>query len=107
MTAGSAGHQKSEQSERSGEARGEAGRDADSGEALRARQAPDDSGDGGVLAQALTRENLALAWKRVKANAGSAGVDGLTIRETAEHLKVHWPRLKEELLEGRYRPQPV
>jgi group II intron reverse transcriptase/maturase len=107
MTVGGAGHQKSEQSERSSRARGEAGRDGGSGEALLARQAPDDSGSESLLAQALTRENLAVAWKRVKANAGSAGVDGLTVRQTAEHLKVHWPRHKKELLEGRYRPQPV
>jgi len=50
---------------------------------------------------------LVLAWKRVKANAGSAGVDGLTVRQAAEHLSVHWPQLKEQLLTGRYRPQPV
>lgn len=78
-----------------------------SGEARPARQAAGDSGNVSLLAQALTRENLAVAWRRVKANAGSAGIDGLTVRQTTEHLKVHWPRLKEELLEGRYRPQPV
>ena len=57
--------------------------------------------------QALARENLALAWKRVKANRGSAGVDGLTIQETVDHLKNHWPRIREELQSGCYRPQPV
>ncbi|MGH8567551.1 MAG: group II intron reverse transcriptase/maturase [Gammaproteobacteria bacterium] len=107
MTVGGAGHQKSETSERSARARGEAGRGDGSGEALLAQQAADDSGSEGLLAQALRRENLVLAWKRVKANAGSAGVDGLTIRQTAEHLKVHWPKLREKLLEGSYRPQPV
>jgi group II intron reverse transcriptase/maturase len=60
-----------------------------------------------LLVEVLTRENLALAWKRVKANAGSAGVDGLSVPQTAEYLKAHWPRLKQELLEGRYRPAPV
>ena len=48
-----------------------------------------------------------MAWKRVKANAGSAGVDGLSVSQTAEHLKVHWPRIKGQLLEASYRPQPV
>lgn len=57
--------------------------------------------------QVLARENLVLAWRRVKANRGSAGVDGQTIPETAEYLKTHWPRLREELQSGRYRPQPV
>jgi group II intron reverse transcriptase/maturase len=60
-----------------------------------------------LLVQALTRENLALAWRRVKVNAGSAGIDGLSVPQTAEYLKAHWPRLKQELLEGRYRPAPV
>ncbi len=107
MTVGGAGHQKSEQSERSSNTCGEAAGAGGSGEARPARQATGDSGSVSLLVQVLTRENLAVAWKRVKANAGSAGVDGLTVRQTAEHLKVHWPRLKEELLEGRYRPQPV
>jgi RNA-directed DNA polymerase len=60
-----------------------------------------------LLVEALTRENLVLAWKRVKSNAGSAGIDGLSVGETAEYLKAHWLRLKQELLEGRYRPAPV
>jgi len=53
------------------------------------------------------RENLALAWKRVKSNRGSAGVDGLTIQATAEYLKTHWSQIKETLQNGSYRPQPV
>ena len=60
-----------------------------------------------MLVQALAKENLALAWKRVKANRGSAGVDGLTIRATAEYLRTAWPRVREELHAGRYRPAPV
>ena len=107
MTVGGAGRQKSERSERLPKRRGEAGRDGGSGEAPLAQQVQNDSGRVSLLIQALTRENLAKAWKRVKANAGSAGADGLTVRQTAEHLKVHWPRLKEELREGRYRPAPV
>ena len=55
----------------------------------------------------LARANLVLAWKRVKANGGSAGVDGLTIAATWESLKTDWPRIREELQTGRYRPQPV
>jgi len=34
-------------------------------------------------------------------------VDGLSVGQTAEHLKVHWPQVKEQLLAGRYRPTPV
>nr|WP_230942047.1 group II intron reverse transcriptase/maturase [Burkholderia stagnalis] len=60
-----------------------------------------------LLSQALARANLVMAWKRVKANRGSAGVDGKSIAETAAHLKTHWPRIREALLEGSYRPAPV
>jgi RNA-directed DNA polymerase len=107
MAVGGARHQKSKHLERSLRASGEARREQGSGEARLARQAAEDSGSVSLLHQALTRENLARAWKRVKANAGSAGADGLTVGQTAEYLRVHWPRVKEELLAGRYRPQPV
>jgi group II intron reverse transcriptase/maturase len=60
-----------------------------------------------LLGQALARENMARAWKRVKANKGSAGVDGRTVQDTAEHLKQAWPAIRERLLAGTYRPAPV
>jgi group II intron reverse transcriptase/maturase len=47
------------------------------------------------------------AWKRVKSNRGSAGVDGLSIAETADYLRTHWLRIRESLLDGSYRPLPV
>ena len=107
MSVGSAKHQKSAEAERSSNTRGEAERGEGSGEAWAVRQASADSGRAYLLTQALTRENLVVAWQRVRANAGSAGVDGLSVGQTAEHLKGHWPRVKEQLLAGRYRPQPV
>ena len=60
-----------------------------------------------LLEAALTRENMVKAWKRVKANKGSAGVDGMTIRDAVDYLKSHWLRIKESLLDGTYRPAPV
>lgn len=60
-----------------------------------------------MLEAVLTRENLQRALKRVKANKGAAGVDGLSIDQTVEYLKSHWPALKEQLLAGTYRPRPV
>jgi group II intron reverse transcriptase/maturase len=60
-----------------------------------------------LLGQALAKANMAWAWKRVKANRGSAGADGRTITETAQYLKVHWPWIRETLLDGSYRPAPV
>jgi RNA-directed DNA polymerase len=47
------------------------------------------------------------AWKRVKANKGAAGVDGMDIAQTAHHLANAWPVIKEQLLAGTYRPSPV
>lgn len=107
MSIGSARHQKSAQAERSSRTSGEAGRDEGSGEARPVRQAPADPGRAPLLAQALTRENLVRAWRRVRANAGSAGVDGLSVGQTAEYLQVHWPQVKGQLCAGSYRPQPV
>ena len=92
--------------ERSGEAGGEAGRQPGSDEATGPRHEGKSAGSG-LLAAALTRENLQRAWKRVKANKGSAGVDGLDIAQTATHLKTAWPTIREQLLRGTYRPNPV
>ncbi len=50
---------------------------------------------------------MARAWKRVKANKGSAGVDGRTVLETGEYLRFAWPEIRCRLLEGSYRPEPV
>lgn len=64
-------------------------------------------GAGDLLGQALARQNMAAAWKRVKANKGSAGVDGRTVQDTGEHLKTAWPEIRAKLLDGSYRPEPV
>ncbi len=60
-----------------------------------------------MLERALSRENLQAALQRVKRNAGSAGVDGMTVQELSPYLREHWPRVKQELLGGSYRPSPV
>lgn len=64
-------------------------------------------GAGTLLEVALTRENLQAAWKRVKANKGAAGVDGLDIEQTHRLLQTKWPQIRQELLAGKYRPMPV
>jgi RNA-directed DNA polymerase len=53
------------------------------------------------------RENLKEALRRVKANKGSAGVDGMTVDGLSDYLKQYWPAIREQLLEGTYEPQPV
>jgi group II intron reverse transcriptase/maturase len=55
----------------------------------------------------LTRENLQRALKRVRANKGAAGVDGLDIDQTTRQLVTTWPTIREQLLLGTYRPSPV
>ena len=55
----------------------------------------------------LRRENVLQAWKAVRRNKGGPGVDGLTIDATRQHLKQHWPVIKEKLLAGSYRPAAV
>ena len=53
------------------------------------------------------RENLKKALRRVKANKGSPGVDGMTVDALPDYLRVHWPRHRDELLDGTYTPSPV
>lgn len=106
MTLGSAMHQKSGQPERGDDGKGEAQAKSPRDEARPAWQQPEDSGRDDLLQQALSRENMAAAWKRVKANKGSAGVDGLSIEQTAGYLKEHWLQIRLELLNGTYRPKP-
>jgi RNA-directed DNA polymerase len=65
------------------------------------------AGTGGLLERALTRQNLQVAWKRVKGNKGAAGMDGLDIEQTAQAIRTSWPKIRQELLAGRYRPSPV
>jgi len=62
---------------------------------------------GKLLEKVLDRENLNLAYKRVKKNGGSHGVDGMKVEELLPYLKQHGENLKQTLLDGKYRPQPV
>ena len=60
-----------------------------------------------LMEEVCERENCKQALARVKANKGSAGVDGMTVHELPEYLKQHWPVIREQLLSGTYKPQPV
>ena len=60
-----------------------------------------------LIEEACEKENLKEALRRVKANAGAAGIDGMTVKELPDFLRENWPRLKEQLLTGTYKPQPV
>ncbi len=55
----------------------------------------------------VERENLMRALKRVKQNKGGPGIDGMSVEELSDYLRQEWPRIREELLAGDYKPSPV
>ena len=91
------------------EDRGEAPRAAEEGtEPLAAKRRAESPAIGEqVMEEVCERGNCKQALARVKANKGSAGVDGMTAEQLPEHLKEHWPAIRKQLLSGTYRPQPV
>ena len=60
-----------------------------------------------LLEKVLDRDNLNRAYKRVKANKGACGVDGMTIEEALPWLKEHREELLESIRSGKYKPSPV
>ena len=60
-----------------------------------------------LLEKILSDENIRLAQKRVYAKKGAGGVDEVTVEELAEYMRKNWTRIKEEIRERKYRPQPV
>src|SRR6266550_650147 len=59
------------------------------------------------MEEVCERENLKEAWRQVKANKGSAGIDRITVGQLSDYLKQHWPVIREQLLNGTYEPRPV
>jgi RNA-directed DNA polymerase len=94
MTIRRAMRQMSVSAERSGVGQGEALSDPGSDEATRPREEAESTGPG-LLQAVLARENMQQAWKRVRANKGAAGIDGLDIDQTAERLRSAWPAIRE------------
>ncbi len=60
-----------------------------------------------LMEEILDPENLREALKRVKANKGSAGIDRMTVEMVSDYLRKHWPEIREQMLSGTYKPQPV
>ena len=60
-----------------------------------------------LMEEVLTKENMTKAMKRVEQNQGAAGIDDMTVGELKAYLRREWPRIRGELLEGRYKPKPV
>lgn len=60
-----------------------------------------------LLSAVLKRENLAQAWKRVKANRGAPGIDGITVKDFPAHARAHWPAQRQQIQGGQYKPSAV
>ena len=60
-----------------------------------------------LMAQVVERDNLLRALKQVQRNRGAPGIDAMTVEELPGYLQVHWPRIRDELIGGCYRPHPV
>jgi RNA-directed DNA polymerase len=71
------------------------------------REAESPAGKQQLMEEVVERENLIEALKRVRANKGSPGVDGMTVDELPGYLRGHWTAIREQLRSGTYKPQPV
>jgi RNA-directed DNA polymerase len=90
------------------EHRGEAPKGLSEGtESLAAKRIAESPAAEQLIEEVCQRENCKQALARVKANKGSAGVDRMTVHELPDFLKQHWPAIREQLLSGTYKPQPV
>jgi RNA-directed DNA polymerase len=88
-----------------GEAREVARAETESSGATNERERP--ASTDRLMEEVCERENLKEALRRVKANKGSAGVDGMTVGAITDYLKQHWPAIRDHLLNGTYEPKPV
>jgi RNA-directed DNA polymerase len=88
-----------------GEAQQAGREEVESFQAVHATESP--ASTNRLMEEVCERENLKEALRRVKANKGSAGVDGMTVGQITDYLKQHWPAIREQLLNGTYEPKPV
>lgn len=80
---------------------------AEAAKSDRSEEKPEPNSTRRLMERCVDRDNVLRAWKRVKQNGGSAGVDGMQIGEAGPWLRHHWLRIREELLKGSYQPAPV
>lgn len=60
-----------------------------------------------LMEQIVDMRNVEKAWRKVKANKGAPGPDGITLAEFPESFRAQWPSIRQQLLDGTYVPQPA
>ena len=60
-----------------------------------------------MIEEILDRENIEIAWNKVRSNKGAPGIDGMTISDFPAFWQKEWPRISRAIMEGNYRPAPV
>lgn len=60
-----------------------------------------------LMPEIVDPRNMSKAWERVKANQGSPGIDRMRVQDAPEYLRQHWQEIREAMLKGEYKPQPV
>jgi len=86
---------------------GTVGGTGDGGQADTARSGETGSGSTALLETALCRDNLMEAYRRVVRNKGAAGIDGMNVDQLWPYCQAHWASIRQQLLQGTYRPSPV
>ena len=60
-----------------------------------------------LMEQIVDRENMEIAWAKVRANRGAPGPDGITLEQFPEHFRALWPETRQQLVKGTYQPGPA
>jgi len=74
---------------------------------IASRSTENPTGQVRLMEDILERENMLRALKRVRENKGAPGIDGMTVDQLPDYLKRHWPKIRQDLLDGRYKPLPA
>lgn len=70
-------------------------------------EAPTCGGSTSLLEAVLERNNMLRALDRVESNKGAPGVDGVDVKSLRSYVIEHWAGIRQQLLTGTYKPQPV
>jgi RNA-directed DNA polymerase len=60
-----------------------------------------------LMEQIVDQQNVEKAWRKVRANKGAPGPDGITLDEFPQSFRTEWPTIRQQLLDGTYAPQPA